>query len=840
MLRTVLAGLRAHTLRLALSALSIVLGIGFVSGTFTFSETTKASFFAQFARQARGVDAAVLPGQPQPAKADGGSRPLIPESVPARLRGLDGAVSVEGRMLGSAPLLDRTGRPITNGETAGVAVDVPNDPRLRTTTTVSGRLPESPGEAVLDRATAEHSGFHLGDTLTVLGGNREHIAVHLVGVVDFGVQRDLGSSSVLGLRPGDFTAITGVAGYSRIDIAGGDGVGQQALVARVRDAVGPGYRVMTGDQLRHDLADGVIHNVDSILLGLLMFAFVSVVVAALVIYNTFTILVTQRIREFALLRCVGATRAQILRAVMLESLIVGLVASAAGSAAGLGIAAVLRTVFSAVGTAVPYGALVVSIPGLVIGVGLGVVATVVSALLPALSATRVTPVSALRTLPEGQVGNVARRRLRTAFALALTSAGLGLGVAGLDRGRSGLYYQAVAGTVFFLGVLVAGPLLVGPLTRVIGWLPGRLGGVPGKLAGANARRAPGRAATTTAALTIGVGLMTLFSVVGASAKTFSADQIDTHYPVDYLVEPVHMEQATRQTGVPSEIATRLRTLPEIAAVAQLRVRPTGAGRVAAIDPGGYEAAYRPQMVSGSLERLRDGSGIAAVSADLRKRTGDTLTVDGHVVTIVGVFSGNFAGEQVIVPWADFGRYFGAGDDDEVLVIARKGVPASGSRAALDRAVRDQPLLKVTTVALYKEQLASAVDTVLALFAGLLGIAVVIALFGIANTLSLSVLERTRESALLRALGLTRRQLRLMFSVEALITGVMGGVIGIVIGVGFGWLVSQTFMRPQGGGRVTYPVGQMALYLLIAALAALAASILPARRAARVSPARTLA
>jgi putative ABC transport system permease protein len=839
MLRVVLAGLRAHRVRLAMSAMAIVLGVGFVAGTLIFSDTAKAAFFAQFARQAAGVDAAVSPQRQAEGKGAGA---LVPAPVYDRLRSVGGAASVEGRMAAPVTLLARSGRPITDGESAGVGVDIPADPRFQVTTTVSGRLPRGPGEAVLDRDTAAREGLRAGGGVTVLGRGGARTPLRLVGIVDFGVRKDLGTGSVLGLRAADLTALTGVSGYTRVDLAAAPGVSEQALTDRARSAAGPAYTVVTGERLAHDLADDVVHNIDSILLGLLMFAFVAVVVAALVIYNTFAILVAQRIRELALLRCVGATRRQILGAVLLEALAVAGAASIVGAAAGLGIAAALRAVFAAIGTAPPSGPLVVSGGGLALAAGLGVVATVLSALLPALSATRVTPVTALGAVPEGRVGSVTARAVRTVAALVAAAAGLGLAVAGLDRGRPGLYFEAAGGTVFFLGVLVAGPLLVGPLTRVIGW-PGLLAGVPGRLASANARRAPGRSATTTMALTIGVGLMTLFSVVAASAQTFAAAQIDKHYPVDYLVQALRTGDGADQPGVPPAVAAGLRALPELSSVAELRKhtpRSAGAtGGVVAVDPAGYAAAYRPETLSGSLDRVRDGSGVAAVATELRKRVGDTVTVDGRRLRVVAVFRGNLAGEQIVVSWADFARYYGPGDDDMVLVIARHGVGAGASRAALDRALADRPLVRVTAVASYKEQLSSAVDTVLALFGGLLGIAMIIALFGIANTLSLSVIERTRESALLRALGLTRRQLRLMLSAEALIMGIMGGTVGVAVGAGFGWTVSQTFMRPRGGGEVTYPIGQIALYLAIAAAAALLASVLPARRAARVPPAQAL-
>jgi hypothetical protein len=275
-----------------------------------------------------------------------------------------------------------------------------------------------------------------------------------------------------------------------------------------------------------------------------------------------------------------------------------------------------------------------------------------------------------------------------------------------------------------------------------------------------------------------------------------------------------------------------------------RAGQRGSLRVVAVDPNGYGTGYRPAIAAGSVGPLRIGTGGIALLRDaaerLGARPGDTVTValTAHrtlALRVVGVFTSRFAGEQAIVSWRDFTSGFGPGGDSEVLVKARGGVSPPASRAAVDAGLGADPLLRVTSVAAYKSRLNSALDQVLALVAAMLGVAITIALFGIANTLSLSVIERTRELALLRALGLTRRQLRRMLSREALLIGLMGGLIGAAIGAGFGWAVGETFIRAAGGGSgVTYPFGRIALYVALAALAAVAAAVFPARRAARAS------
>jgi putative ABC transport system permease protein len=835
MFRTTLAGLRARKGRLTLTAVAVVLGVTFVAGTFGFTATVKAAFFERFAAQARHVDVAVEP----PART-GKSRPELPESVLSAVRAVPGVASVEGRMSGTAALLDRSGKVVAAGESPGVAVDLPADPRFRDFTLVTGSLPSSTAEALLDTDTAARQRLRAGDSVTVLGPHQVRTSVRITGTVDLGVNKQLESSgaSVLVLPADGVRAITGVTGYDRIEVAAAPGVGQAVLASGVRAVAGAAATVVTGDRLARDLANSVTHQVDLFLQGLLIFGLVALVVAALVIYNTFKIVIAQRTRELALLRCVGATRRQVFLSVVTEAAVVGLAGSAAGVVVGLGVALVLPPLLNLTGAGIPASGLVVNPAGVLGGLVAGTAVTVAAALLPAVLSTRVAPMAALRAQPESRIGDVRLRVFRVVTAVLLGAAGVVLAALGIPQGRSGLFTVAGGGVLFFLATLTAGPLLVGPMTAALGWLPRRLGGVPVRMALGGARRNPGRTSTSMIALTVGVGLMTLFSVVLATAGRFATDQMDQHYPVDYLVSPMGSG-----TTIPPSVAAGLRRRPEIASVAELRKDSRGrlgTGRVdvAALDPSAYRLAYRPQLSAGSLNGLRDGE-IALYGREatrLRARVGDTvaLTAAGGVRSfrVVAVYTSRFAQENALISWADFTRSYGPGGDDTLMVLAGHGVAASDSRAAVDQLTANLPLLQVRSIASYKAQLNSAIDQVTALLGALLATAVVIALFGIANTLSLSVLERTRESSLLRALGLTRSQLRRMLSVEALLTGLMGGLLGVVLGAGFGWAVSLAFLHDSGGGHVAFPVGRIAGYLTVAALAGVLAAFVPARRASR--------
>ena len=831
MLRTTLAGLRARKTRLMLSAAAIVLGIAFVSGTFTFTATVKAAFFDKFAAQARGVDAAVRPDDIRPAKD--GTPARLPAALLPAVRAVPGVAAAEARRSGPAPLLDRSGRAVTNGEAVGTAIDVPADPRFRDFTLTAGTLPASAAEALLDADTATAQKFRVGDTITVLDSRQRPRTFRLAGIMDLGVNKQLSSGSTVALVPGAVQDLTGVGDLDRLDLAAAPGVSQPALAARVRAAVPARYPVVTGRQLARDLADSVLHNVDLFLQGLLIFGLVALVVAGLVIYNTFKILIAQRTRELALLRCVGGTRRQIFGGVVLEALVVGLLGALAGVAGGLVLAAGMRGLFGLFGAGIPAGRLVVSTTGAVVGLAAGTAMTVAAALLPAALATRVPPLAALRVQPEGRVGDVRLRTARLLVALLLAAAGVCLAAAGIPQGKNGLFTVAAGGCVFFLGVLASGPLLAGALAAPFARLPG----MPLRLAVAGARRNPGRTATTMMALTIGVGLMTLFSVVLATAGRFGTDQLDGHYPFDYLMSSVGTTDS-----VQPEVAARLRADPRIGIAAELRTARADGLQVAALDPSGYGTVYRPVLTAGSLRGLPDGS-VALHRAPARRldaHVGGTVSLalptGRRTFRVTAIFSGNgLYGEEALLSWADFGRAFGSGPDHAVAVLARPGVAAGDSRAAVDQAVAGRPLVKVVSVASYRAQLSSAINQVTALLGALLATAIVIALFGIANTLSLSVLERTRESALLRALGLTRRQLRRMLTAEALLIGLLGGIVGGVVGAGFGWAVSKAVLHDvAGGGVVVFPLARIGLYVLLAGAAGVLAALVPARRAARAS------
>ncbi|MEV0237179.1 FtsX-like permease family protein [Nonomuraea sp. NPDC050786] len=823
MLKTALAGLRAHKLRLLLTSLAITLGVGFIAGTFVLNDTVQAGFAQRVTADAAKVDVAVLPKGPDA---------VLPERVLERIRALDGVTEAQGLIRAATPVLGKDGK--TAGNAPTTALSIVRGP-LDRTDIVSGTGPGTDDQAaVLDKNTAKAQGFQLGDTITVLDDRQRQHRFKLVGLLDPGVDQELSYTGAVGFTAATAQRMTGAKGYREIDVAGTAPGLKQAVAA----AVGGAYVVRTGAELADDLARAAGVETRMFTLGLLMFGAVAMMVAALVIYNTFNILVAQRTREMALLRCIGATRGQVFGSILLESAVVGALASALGLVSGYGLASLTLTVLSALDAPMPTDAAVTLTPvTIAVGLAVGVLVTVGAALLPARSATGVAPIAALRSQVEEQTFRSGRRR--ALFAALFLVAGLGTTSAGvfvLQPGQQvSLFVVMAGGALTFLGVLILGPVLVRPLSALVGWIPGRLFGVPGRLAVQNSGRNPRRAATTTIALTIGVTLMTLISVVTASTRLTMTAKLDDQFPIDYLLASQEGEPV-----VPRSVASQLRGRPELASVAQIRkTKAMVAGR--RLEVGTFNGPITPYVAAGSMNGF--GAGQAAVDDDLGMRLGESISLKtpeaGTVsLKVVALLDGDQSSlPPVTVAEAAFDTYFGAVPDSRVLINIRDGVPPERARKVVDAAVAAYPTVRVTSSTEVRGQFDETLDMLLMIITGLLGLAILISLLGIANTLSLSVHERTRESALLRALGLTRAQLRRMLSIEALVLGLIGALVGAVLGGVFGWAAIRAMLD---GALFTVPVGQIGLFVVLSGVAGMLAAVLPARRAARASIVGSLA
>ncbi|MDJ0343032.1 ABC transporter permease [Streptomyces sp. H10-C2] len=857
MLRVTLAGLRAYKVRLLLSSVSIVLGVAFIAGTFMMTDSINQVFDHSYARAAENVDAAVQPSDTakQRLAAQPGVTVLTPEVLNA-VRRVNGVAAVAGRIKAPAPMRDVDGRLMTTDGLVGSALAIPDDVALSSGTVVAGTPPRRPDEAVVDKDTVSERHLTIGQQIQIVAHDQQVRQFRLVGAMEFGVDNRANGFTVVGLRPDVALSVTGHTGYDQIDVRAAAGISQAQLADRLRAALGSSadLAVLTGQQftqatLLHRAK--IAGNLPQILA---VFSVTALLVAAFVIYNTFTILVTQRMRQLALLRCVGATRNQVFVSTLLEAAVVGLLASVAGLFAGIGIAAGLRSVVRALSTGpVPAGGVVVHSTTVVAALTAGMVVTVAAAAIPARAATAVAPISAVRQQPDttASPARIAVLRLWVAIVLGIT------GITVIEFGTrsselyTGIKVIGVGCATVFLAVLAIGPVVVGPLTRVLGWLPAKVLGTPARLAAANARRNPGRTATTMAALSVGVMLMSLFTVIQDSAMVTQSQWIEAHNPYDYSVDPLAGSDQT----VPFSVAAELRKKPELAHVAALDGTKTNVNGhpsdVGAVESSAYGSLFQPNVREGSLTDFTAGTVAVSneLAATLRLKVGDTVsvatprsgTVTARLTLIYQVYTGHgIDWFDVLLPREDFLRGFAPAGDTQVRILAGAGVNIADSRAAVQGVIAALHLLHIGSLAEKKSDLSGSAQSTLTLFTVMLAMAIVIAVLGIANTLSLSAVERSRESALLRALGLSRGAMMEMLWVEAVLTALLGTLIGLTLGVSFGWAFEQLIGHSQGGAVLSVPVAKLLAYAAIATAASLCAALLPGSRAARASVVTALA
>jgi putative ABC transport system permease protein len=847
MLRTTAANLRYRLARLLLSALAIVASVGFVAGTLTLSASLKRAYDASFAAGAANVSAVVAArksGSP-PGQAGGQT---LPSQVLAAVGAVPGVAAAAGRLTGPAPLAGSDGKVMGSG----FGINIAGDRALDGFSVVSGHLPVAPGQVAVDKATAADQHFRLGQKILVVDHTGARRSFRLVATIDLGVNPQFGNATVTAFQTSAAVQVTGQARYGLIAVRAAPGISQTALAARLRSRPGlRGYRVLTGSEFAAEEVNSAVHVTRVLTAGLLIFALIALVVACIVVYNTFSIVIAQSSRELALLRCVGATRRQVFGGTLAEALTVGLVASAAGVAAGIGLSWGLQQLLVGRGSALPAAPLVLTPSAVAISLGCGVAITAVASVPPARTATRIAPVAALGS----QAGLAVTSRSgwsRAVVAIAAAGAGVLLTIAGASHGGNpGFAEIAAGGCLCFVAVLALGPLFVPPVISALGWLPGRLAGPTAMLATASTRRNPHRVAATTAALSIGITLMTLLTVVVSSVQASTDAAIQGHFPFDYLIKASQNGQA-----VPPRIVGMLQSSPKLGRVAPYYAITTakvnGAHAfIGAYGSGALGATVRPAMVSGSLAGLGPGSAAVDTSAlkPLHTRLGGSFTISAPgarrlAVRVTAVYdSARYRSPvpPVIISAADFLRAFRPPGADEVIIDAAPGVPPAASRAAVDAATAADPLLTVQSFADYKAGLNAGISQVLDIVAALLGLAILIALLGISATLTLSVIERTRESALLRALGLTRGQLRRMLLTEALLMAALAVVLGVGLGTTFGVVMMHAVSTSMTGrGVVSMPYSRIALYAAVSACAALAAAVLPARRAARTSPVSAMA
>lgn len=838
MLRVTLKGVRSHRLRFLLTAVAVMLGVSLVSGTYVLTDSLSSTFDKIVDQASTGADVQVRGAASDTKSFDGTSlRAPLPLSLSAQLKQVDGVTRAAPNLQGVAILVGKDGTPVRNGgaPTLGLAIE-PNDPVVHL---VKGRDPANASEVVVESSTLKKSKLAVGDQTKALIGNTPK-TVQIVGEAEFGA--GLAGATLVLLDPktaADTFAPDGTV--QSFTLSAAPGISQQELLTRVSAVLPPSAEAVTGATVNAEAKKQFEDGFGFINTFLLVFAGVSLFVGAFIIANTFSMLVAQRTRELALLRAVGASRGQVLRVVLGEAALLGLVGSVLGLGAGLLLAGGLKAFFAAIGLEIS-GGLPVHTRTIVVSLLVGTLVTLISAVLPAIRASRVAPVAAMRDDIAAPVGGVFRRGL---IGLVFVLLGAGLLVPGVTQEDVQWLMVGLGAALIVIGVLVAAPATTRPVIRVVASPFILITGTVGKLAKQNSLRNPRRTATTASALMIGLALMGAVSVIASSTKASVADIVESQLTADYVLNGGN-------APFPVTVAQEVAKLPDVASVATLGGVEVVVDKKSlfamASDPQGIQDNIKVVVNAGSLSALN--SGQVLISQNLADeegwKVGTTVdagigTIKKQALTVGGIFEDNevLAG-QLVVPRELYTKAVPAAlqGDFAVYVKAKPGSDQSQLRTELTSTVKPFLVVSVQNGSEFTDSQASQINILLYTIYALLALSVVIAVLGIVNTLALSVFERTREIGLLRAVGMTRRQLRRMITVESISTAVFGAVLGTVLGLVLGITV-QYGVRSQGLEVLSIPWMSLAIVLVAAALAGMVAAVLPAWRAVRLDVLRAI-
>ncbi len=844
MLSTTLRAMVAHKLRLVLTTASIALGVAFLAGTMILTDTMNLAFTQLFSSVSSGTDAVVRTesGYNQ-MEGIGTSRRPLDAAVLDTVRGVDGVAAAEGTVSGYALLTDLDGKAIvTSGGAPTLGYSYAEDDGLRGAVSLrSGHAPAGAGEVVIDATSAEEHDIPLGSTIRILfqGPAREFT---VVGTVEFGDEPNLGGTTSAYFDPATAQQVLGTAGsFDTIIVRAEDGLSQAALASRVGAALPKGVEAVTGTSVAQEMADAINNDLGFVGVLFTVFAAIALFVGCFIIWNTFTMIVTQRSREIALLRAIGATRRQVMRSLLVEATIIGVLASALGVVAGMGVAKGLQALMDAVGFSLPTTSLQIEARTIWLPILVGTLVTLVAALVPARRATKVLPVEALRAATPG-----ADRVSRTRVVV-----GTVLGAAGVAGVLAHLYGDA-SFAAFGIGVLAAVvgvmailPLAVRPIAAAIGW-PLRLRGLPGELARQNAVRSPRRTSATAAALMIGLTLVVSMGVFASSLKASFSDVLGDSLQADLYLQ----SSSTTAEGFSPEAVDVARSVPGVAVASltswgEWRFDGEGAS-YSSVDPDTAAEVLTLDVVDGSIADL-GVNGVAmptTFAEDHGWHVGDRAPVEFAAsgktrMKVVAVYEPNtWLGTGPIISNAAQTKYAGPQLATSGFLLLDDGADASTVQRAVADALAGHPDSKVLNQSEYEAEAGGFINQLLAFVTVMLLLAVIIALLGIVNTLALSVFERTRELGLLRAVGMTRGQVRSMVRWESVVISLIGATAGAALGIGLGLALAQA-LRSEGIRAISVPGVQVAAYVALAAVAGVVAAIGPARSASKVDVLRAV-
>jgi len=843
MFRLALKGALARRLRLALTAVSIMIGVGFVSGTLVLTDTLNATFDQIFGNASKGVSVVVRGQQAFQGSNDNGptdERALVPNSTLEAVRAVPGVADAVGDAGGYAQLVYR-GKAVVNGGAPNLGTAWVGEGPLSTLHLVKGTGPAAADEVVIDEKSADKFKIPVGAPVEVVVSGKTFEA-RVTGIVRFGAGSSLAGATVTAFTPetAQRLLIGSRDSWTIVEAAAQPGVSQEALRERVATALkGQPLQVLTEKAYVADQSKQVKSGFKFFSIILLVFAFISVFVAVFIIFNTFTVLVAQRTRELALLRALGASRGQVLRAVVLEAFAVGLLAGVVGLIAGGLIAAGLRALIEALANGLSVVSLQIHPRTIIVGMLVAIIVTVAASVVPAVRASRVPPIAAMR---EDFVLPTASLRRRNRIGAVLLAVGIVLLTLGVRRGNA---LEIGLGAIgMFRGATALSPLLSRPIIGGLGRLLPRVWGTTGRLARENALRNPRRTAATASALMIGIALTTTMSVMAASITTSANAQIDKSVGADFIIT------AKNFAPVSDTVAQTVGKVPGAAAVTAFRNGSMKVGNSVKAVQGAtgntVAKTLRLTVKSGSVDDI--GPGDVLVSEDTAKskhlHVGSSLPVEfalthKQTLKVTGIYAKNPIAGDYTIGLDTYDANFRNRLDIVVAVKAADGANLGTLRQGLANALKATPNLDLRDQTQFKQDQKRQINVLLRFILALLLLSLVIAWLGIVNTLALSVFERTREIGLLRAVGMATRQVRRMVRLEAVVIAVFGALLGVVLGLGYGAALVQS-LASQGIDTTSIPWGQLIAYLVVGAVAGVTAAWWPARRASKLDVLQAIA
>ncbi len=822
------------------TTLAVVIGVAFVAGSYILTDTIFAAFDEIFGESLKGTS--VVISAENPVKQENGEIPTVSAALLPRVQRTPGVKLAAGAIFTPGGFFDAKGDKIGNKFAPKfISSELPGS--LESLTYIEGNRPRGPTEASIDKAAAEASSLKLGETIKLIGQGSAR-SFELVGFTRLGGASFGGASIAQVTLPVAQRLTHKVGRFDQISVAADKGVSATTLKQRIARQMPPGVKVETAKENADRGSEEIRENLSFLQIFLLVFAFIAILVGSFLIFNTFSITVAQRISEFGMLRTLGASRRQILTDVVVESLVIGIVGAVIGIGGGFLIAMLLNGLLEAFEIDLPTTALVMESRTIIVSLLIGIVVTVLSSIVPAVRSTRVPPIAALRAVSPAP----SRRRRLVGIVVSLL-----LGAAGLAMILIGLFGSAGSGTaagligggavVMVFAVSLFSPHLVPPLATVAGWPLQRLRRLLGRLARENAQRNPSRTAVTAAALMIGLTVVAFVTVFAAGLKSSVAQVVDENFAGGLVIQ-----NSDGFSPIPGGAAVAARRVQGVSAVATIRAEqakllPGGTGTGVSAASRDVEKTVDIEWKQGGpavLRGLRDKQAILSDSfaSDHNLKPGDhfrllsqtrhrpSFEVAGEFDSKLDVFG------SVLITQAAMAREFGQTQDTIDFVQVTPGANPAEVQAILTKGVEAAfPVAEVLNQQELKESREEQVDQLVNLVYALLLLAILISLFGIANTLALSIHERTRELGMLRAIGMSRRQVRTMIRYEAVITALIGAILGMALGLVFAALIAQPLK--DEGFTLSYPIGSLVGLLIFAALIGVVAAIPPARRASRL-------